>query len=908
MISKKTSMGVFTTDADLIVRSWDARLADLTGISAEEARGKRLFDIIPDLEERGLLARFQKVVGEGAVEILSASFHNYLICCPPRLPSKRFDRMQQRVIISPLRADERVTGSIVTIEDVTERLDSERDLSEQMASPDEATRLRAAAALAGEGSPSAKQALLAAIGDDSWRVRRVAVEGLAGKIGEEMVSDLLRALRHEHKDPSVLNSALQLLALSQIDVIGPLSEFLNDPDTDLRVYAALALGEVHDERAVPPLILALKDRDTNVRYHAIDSLGRLRASQSVEPLLGIAEERDFFLSFAAIDALARIGDSAASARIAPLLEDEMLRAAAASALGALGDEEALAPLAALLSESPAQAIAAAEAVASIYDRYETGFGEGSIIADQFRRLIDEAGAQNLIASLDHAREQELRSIVVTLGWLEGPAVERALAQLLGRKAARREVVEALVRYGHRVTGLILQQLKADDADTRKAAIKALGRLCDPAALPALIELLDEQPELVIAAAGALACIGDRRAFEPLLSLLDHPDAAVRQSAIGALNSLGHPEMAARARALLADPDPRLRESAVKIAGYFGFDQCLDLLLERCQDEVEQVRQAAIEQMAYLEDPRAFDVLAEAAGHTSPRMRAAAARALWLVEPAKAAPLLIPALSDSDPWVRYFAARSLGRINCHEAMETLGKMASQDEASQARIAAMEALGQTGGVRAISILAAIVEDPDIDIARAALSALGAMGHPDALPPLASALRSADASRRIAAIHALGKRGDSKAADALQWVAASDQDEAIIEAALSALARLATPESIAALVALTSDPARRKASIERLAHLGIKHIEEVARGFEHPGKEVRASAVEALARMKHPLASEQIARALDDQSATVRMAAAIALGHLGSRSAERKLAALARTDPEVRVRQAAQKALRR
>jgi HEAT repeat protein len=41
-------------------------------------------------------------------------------------------------------------------------------------------------------------------------------------------------------------------------------------------------------------------------------------------------------------------------------------------------------------------------------------------------------------------------------------------------------------------------------------------------------------------------------------------------------------------------------------------------------------------------------------------------------------------------------------------------------------------------------------------------------------------------------------------------------------------------------------------------------------------------------------------------VRLAGATALGHLGSRAAERKLSSLAATDPDVAVRRAAQKAL--
>jgi hypothetical protein len=73
----------------------------------------------------------------------------------------------------------------------------------------------------------------------------------------------------------------------------------------------------------------------------------------------------------------------------------------------------------------------------------------------------------------------------------------------------------------------------------------------------------------VAIAGALARIGDGRAFEPLLALIGDDDAGVRHAAIGALNRSHYPAMASRIRALLADSNPHVRESAVRVAGFFG---------------------------------------------------------------------------------------------------------------------------------------------------------------------------------------------------------------------------------------------------------------------------------------------------------------------------------------------------
>src|ERR1043165_4075860 len=124
-----TQIGVFTTDSQLVIRVGDATLARFTGITEESASGHALTVVLPDLEERGLLRRFQRSLNEGVVEVLATAFHHYLIPCAPVTPGKHFDKMQQRVTIAPLRDDHSIAGLIVTVEDVTERLEREREFA-----------------------------------------------------------------------------------------------------------------------------------------------------------------------------------------------------------------------------------------------------------------------------------------------------------------------------------------------------------------------------------------------------------------------------------------------------------------------------------------------------------------------------------------------------------------------------------------------------------------------------------------------------------------------------------------------------------------------------------------------------------------------------------------------------------
>ena len=872
-IPSDNRVSVFTLDANLVVQLWDAELERASGLSAADAQGKSIIALFPDLELRGLDKYFHRVLKDNVVEILAPSFHHYLIPCPTSTSSRRFDQMQQRVTIAPLHEGERTVGLIVSLEDVTARIDRERDLAEQLAHPDELTRLEAAQVLAEDEDVVAAQPLLGALSDQSWRVRRVAVAGLATHAAPDAIGALLESMRRDHYNLNLLNSALQVLALSGVDTLSPLVAFLQGEDADLRMQAALALGEQREGRAIPVLMSALNDSDANVRYHAIEALGKLHALEAVEALTKIAEQRDFFLSFVALDALGRIGDGSISNRIVPLLAEALLSEAAADLLGKLGDEHTVAPLAHLLNVSQVSPAVITRALARLYDRYQERYAEGQHIADLTRQFVDDRGTQSLIRFLQTQPSEDLRSLTLVVGWLEGPAVEQALTHLLGKAAVRPEVIKALVRHGAGVTDLLIQQLAAEERDTRTAAVIALGKIGDKRATPALIKILRQDADLIIPTADSLARIGDSRAFEALIELLSSEGAAVRQAAVGALNSLGAPETAERVRSLLDQTNPHVREAAVKIAGYFGYPDCAARIFDCCADENEQVRAAAIESLPFFDDEHVVDRLAAALSAETPKVRAAAARAMVHIDSTNAVAPLLSRINDEDPWVRYFVARSLGSHRAQAATALLAQLIRVDKFDPARIAALDALGEIGGEEAVATAAAVVESGDSPLLRPALAALGRLRHRDALPPLIESSRSSDPSIRIDALAALGERGGDDVLEHLQR-SAMDEDNAVSGKAIEMLGKVATPEAIAALIDLVADPLRREVAIAALAQASGS-VEQVAKGLAQQNPEVRRGVVEALARMKRERASDLLGSALQDTDAAVRLAAASALG---------------------------------
>jgi HEAT repeat protein len=905
-------LGVFTTDPSLTVRTWDAWLAQATGIPAEAARGRPLTELIPDLASRGLIDPFQEVLSRGVVEILAPAFHRYLIACPPSAGSATFDRMQQRVTIGPLREDDRVIGTIVAIEDVTLRVERERQLAAQLSSLEPEVRLHAAHRLADAAPVEATDPLLSAIGDDDWRVRRTVVKALGRRTTADVLAGVLQALREDHRNFSVLSSAIELLAAGEIDVIAPLLELLRYPDPDLRLQAALVLGERGDARAVPALVEALLDPDENLRFHAIEALGKLKAAAAVEPLAALAESGEFFLAFPALEALSQIGEPSVAPRLALLLTNDLLRGTVAEVLGRFGDEDVVPPLMQLLNEATAPTAVVAAALTNVYDRYEERYRGGEHIAHLVRRTIAATGTQNLLDAVQRVGVDDLPAIAKVLAWLEGRAVERALTRLLGQPSVRSQIVEYLVRHGGRVVELLVEQLQAEDLETRHAAVVGLGRIGDRRATPALLDVLAQDASLTIVTAGALARIGDPLAFEPLLALVGHPDPAVRQVVIAALNSIGHPAMAGRIGPLLRDPEPHVRESAARIAGYFGYRECAAELLASCRDGEVAVRQAAVEHLCFLDDDRVITVLLGALDDPDPGLRAAAVRSLGRLEDARVCPPLRAALLDGDPWVRYFTARALGEQRHAAAIDDLVRVALDDPAGHVRLAGIDALGRIGSAAAVPALAALSAVDDSEAAVAAVQALGNIPHPDVWAPLQTALRAGGDERRTAAVQSIARQGGATAIGLLEWTAAADRSSTVVAAAVQGLAAIAADGSlaaaaVAALIGVAADPARRDAIISALGALPAAMTDHVAQGLHDPRVPVRVVVLQALGRMRRAEASQWLQTALNDEEADVRVAALTELRHLGTRGVQRRIVTLARTDPDPRVRRAALAVLR-
>src|SRR5688572_30261893 len=112
--------GIFTTDQDLRITSWNHWLERHSTLRADQVVGRPLPEILPSVIKRNLDKYFADAL-RGEVKVLSRALHGYLLPLPPSVSGTGFTHMQQSARIAPLLLEGKVCGTITMIEDVTER-------------------------------------------------------------------------------------------------------------------------------------------------------------------------------------------------------------------------------------------------------------------------------------------------------------------------------------------------------------------------------------------------------------------------------------------------------------------------------------------------------------------------------------------------------------------------------------------------------------------------------------------------------------------------------------------------------------------------------------------------------------------------------------------------------------------
>ena len=179
-----------------------------------------------------------------------------------------------------------------------------QDIRSALQSADEEVRRSALYSLREIPCPEAQAIVFTAMGDESWRVRKEAVECyVCLKPDLNHVEDLLNLLRNED-NAGLRNSAAEAVIRLGSASATPLLKMVKDQDADVRKFVIDVMGAIGDPIFVPALLHALNDTEVNVASAAAEQLGALGDTSVAEQLiLSILARDEVLFRFSALRAL-----------------------------------------------------------------------------------------------------------------------------------------------------------------------------------------------------------------------------------------------------------------------------------------------------------------------------------------------------------------------------------------------------------------------------------------------------------------------------------------------------------------------------------------------------------------------------------------------------------------------------
>jgi len=257
-LDELAAQGIFTTDTALVVRSWNRWLAHHTGLAAADAIGRKLLDMFPDLVARGLDHHYHAALA-GEPRVLAHRFHKYLLAGRPGASEPA-----QSARIAPLSIGGAIVGTVTVIDDVGDRVASERELRSQI-----------------EASETAR-----AIAEEAVRVKDEFLATLSHEIRTPLnaVVGWTKILLARQVEPAMLNRALQVIdrnAVAQTRLIDDMLDMARIMSGKLRL----------DMQPIDLSVVALGAIDVVAPTAAAKGVSILTAIESDEPWMMGDEDR-----------------------------------------------------------------------------------------------------------------------------------------------------------------------------------------------------------------------------------------------------------------------------------------------------------------------------------------------------------------------------------------------------------------------------------------------------------------------------------------------------------------------------------------------------------------------------------------------------------------------------------------
>ena len=123
-------LGVFVLEPDGRIAYWNRWLESASDIASEEALGKSIFELFPEVDKPAFRRNLKSVLSFGNFAYFSQKLHGRLLPlrAAPGAPAG-FELMEQHCVMGPIREEGQIVSAYVVIQDVTELVSNERLLA-----------------------------------------------------------------------------------------------------------------------------------------------------------------------------------------------------------------------------------------------------------------------------------------------------------------------------------------------------------------------------------------------------------------------------------------------------------------------------------------------------------------------------------------------------------------------------------------------------------------------------------------------------------------------------------------------------------------------------------------------------------------------------------------------------------
>ncbi len=755
--------------------------------------------------------------------------------------------------------------------------------------------------------------LLCQLRDSRAATRADAARSLAQRPNPLAKKDLMRCLS-DVADPVRYWSTAALAALQDKGLQPVLTSQLEDPSASVRMMAARALYDLPYKRAVQPLLKALGDKNENVAEWSSRALARL--GQEVLPqLVSALGGRSWSRRKMAARTIRRVGPSGVELLtkaldrhdknmqywILQVLGDLKVRAAAPHVLPFLGCQDAD-----LLQ-------AAIRAAGELGDR------------DAVPALIPLLGHKD-----ENVRLEAVRSLARF-----GDYSVRHLADLLSsnRRPLRLSASTALAAAGDSSLKLVLEKLASESLELRYWAVRALERFDNPAIVPLLVNLLeDEEFDVQVAAATALGNFQLPQDISlELLPKLAVENWRVRKALAEALQVQTQLPLKALAAAL-SSPSEDVRFWCTKLLAGFPSAEAVKALMTRFDDASWPIRKNAAEAIAAM-GVVATPIVVEALRQAGPdsNVRYWLTRSLVGNTEQSVLPALVALLADGDPAIRRNAQDALVRFG-DRALPQLLELLKATDSRSVREAAAQTIVRSNpgdlevltrmfrfrepevnywiayvlghlGERAMPQLSRMVSGGDERERSDALSALEWLPCRETFRLCIDCLEDEFVSVRQQVVRILGKFRVAEAAPKLIG-RLKDADDEYLLSLLRALGRIGGEVALGALLPMLSHERWevRKEAVQAVGEIGdARGLGALTAMLRQDSRDLMPVVLQAIGRLKTPAAADAVSAFTADPDEDIQLEAIRALGECGGGEHRARIVPLLGSDRWEVVREA-------